>query len=69
MCTVIEKSVAVFLCANFGQFLVNYAGITFEGHMHDALCDAKNTAELFAIVRDKERCNLEEERTYYLRKV
>lgn len=34
-----------------------YAGITFEGHMHDALCDAKNTAELFAIVRNEERCN------------
>jgi len=34
---------------------LNYAGIAFEGHMHDALCDAKNTAELFAIVRDEER--------------
>ncbi len=34
-----------------------YAGIDFEGHMHDALCDAKNTAELFAIVRNEERCN------------
>ena len=34
-----------------------YAGIEFEGHMHDALCDAKNTAELFAIVRNEERCN------------
>lgn len=37
---------------------LNYAGIVFEGHMHDALCDAKNTAELFAIVRNKERCNV-----------
>lgn len=35
-----------------------YAGIDFEGHMHDALCDAKNTAELFAIVRNEERCNV-----------
>ena len=33
------------------------AGIAFEGHHHDALCDAKNTAELFAIVHDEERCN------------
>ena len=37
---------------------LNYAGIEFEGHIHDALCDAKNTAELFAIVRDEERCNV-----------
>ena len=37
---------------------LNYAGIAFEGHMHDALCDAKNTAELFAIVRNEERCNV-----------
>lgn len=37
---------------------LNYAGIVFEGHMHDALCDAKNTAELFAIVRNEERCNV-----------
>lgn len=37
---------------------LNYAGIDFEGHMHDALCDAKNTAELFAIVRNEERCNV-----------
>lgn len=36
---------------------LNYAGIEFEGRMHDALCDAKNTAELFAIVRNEERCN------------
>lgn len=36
---------------------LNYAGVEFEGHMHDALCDAKNTAELFAIVRDEEKCN------------
>ncbi|MDE6748569.1 MAG: exonuclease domain-containing protein [Lachnospiraceae bacterium] len=35
-----------------------YAGIDFEGHMHDALCDAKNTAKLFAIVRNEERCNV-----------
>ena len=35
-----------------------YAGITFEGRMHDALYDAKNTAELFAIVRNEERCNV-----------
>ena len=34
---------------------LNYAGIEFVGRMHDALWDAKNTAELFAIVRDEER--------------
>ena len=37
---------------------LDYAGIAFEGHMHDALCDAKNTAKLFAIVRNEERCNV-----------
>lgn len=37
---------------------LDYAGIAFEGHIHDALCDAKNTAELFAIVRNEERCNV-----------
>lgn len=37
---------------------LNYAGISFEGRMHDALCDAKNTAELFAIVRNEDRCNV-----------
>lgn len=37
---------------------LNYAGIEFERRMHDALCDAKNTAELFAIVRNEERCNV-----------
>lgn len=37
---------------------LNYAGVAFEGRMHDALCDAKNTAELFAIVRNEERCNV-----------
>ena len=36
---------------------LDYAGIDFEGRMHDALCDAKNTARLFAIIRDEERCN------------
>lgn len=36
---------------------LNYAGLGFEGRMHDALWDAKNTAELFAIVRNEERCN------------
>ncbi len=39
------------------QKAVDYAGIDFSGHMHDALCDAKNTAELFVIVRNEERCN------------
>lgn len=33
-----------------------YAGLSFEGRAHDALYDAKNTAELFAIVRDEKRC-------------
>lgn len=37
---------------------LNYAGVDFKGHMHDALCDAENTAELFAIVRNEERCNV-----------
>lgn len=37
---------------------LNYAGIEFEGHRHDALCDARNTAALFAIVRNEERCNV-----------
>lgn len=36
---------------------VNYAGMEFHGKIHDALWDAKNTAELFAIVRDEEECN------------
>ncbi len=36
---------------------LDYAGIPFEGRMHDALWDAKNTAELFAIVRNEVRCN------------
>ena len=33
-----------------------YADITFSGRQHDALCDARNTAELFAIVRNENRC-------------
>jgi len=33
-----------------------YAGVNPVGRMHDALYDAKNTAELFAIVRDSARC-------------
>ncbi len=37
---------------------LDYAGVPYEGRMHDALCDAKNTAELFAIVRNEERCNV-----------
>ncbi len=37
---------------------MNYAGIEFEGQMHDALCDAKNTAKLFAIVRDEDKCSV-----------
>lgn len=36
---------------------LNYAGFEFEGRMHDALWDAKNTAQLFALVRDEKRCN------------
>ena len=36
---------------------LDYAGLEFQGKMHDALWDAKNTAELFAIVRNEERCN------------
>ena len=34
---------------------VNIANINFEGHQHDALWDARNTAELFRIYRDEER--------------
>lgn len=34
---------------------VNIANISFEGHQHDALWDARNTAELFRIYRDEER--------------
>lgn len=37
---------------------LDYTRIAFEGHMHDALCDVKNTAELFAIVHNEERCNV-----------
>ena len=36
---------------------LNYAGVEYKGHMHDALCDARNTAELFKIVRDEKSCN------------
>ena len=35
---------------------LDYANVSFEGRQHDALCDARNTAELFAIVRDDKRC-------------
>ena len=28
----------------------------FHGHQHDALVDARNTACLFGIVRDEEKC-------------
>ena len=33
---------------------INYAGMTFEGQMHDALWDAKNTAKLMAVTRNEE---------------
>ena len=36
---------------------VNIADIDFEGHQHDALWDARNTAELFRIYRDEGRFN------------
>ena len=36
---------------------VNIADINFEGHQHDALWDARNTAELFRIYRDEGRFN------------
>ena len=36
---------------------VNIANINFEGHQHDALWDARNTAELFRIYRDEKRFN------------
>ena len=34
---------------------VNIANISFEGQQHDALWDARNTAELFRIYRDESR--------------
>ena len=34
---------------------VNIANINFEGHQHDALWDARNTAELYRIYRDEKR--------------
>ena len=34
---------------------VNIANIDFAGHQHDALWDARNTAELFRIYRDEKR--------------
>ena len=34
---------------------VNIANISFEGHQHDALWDARNTAELFRIYKSEER--------------
>ena len=34
---------------------VNIADISFEGHQHDALWDARNTAELYRIYRDEKR--------------
>lgn len=39
------------------EMALDYTAIEFRGKKHDALCDAKNTAELFSIVRDKEKCN------------
>ena len=36
---------------------VNIANIDFEGHQHDALWDARNTAELYRIYRDETRFN------------
>lgn len=35
---------------------LDYASIAFEGQQHDVLCDARNTAELFAVVHDEHRC-------------
>ena len=35
---------------------VMYAGENFQGHQHDALVDARNTAELVSVVRDDVRC-------------
>lgn len=35
---------------------IMYAGEDFHGHQHDALVDARNTACLFEIVRDEEKC-------------
>ena len=37
--------------------LDDFAAIDFEGHQHDALWDARNTAELFRIYRDEWRFN------------
>lgn len=35
---------------------VMYAGEDFCGRQHDALVDARNTADLFGIVRDENKC-------------
>ena len=37
---------------------LNYAGVSFEGKRHDALCDARATAELVAIIRNEEKCKI-----------
>ncbi len=37
---------------------LNYAGVEYKGHMHDALWDAKNTAELFEIIRVEDKYNM-----------
>ena len=34
---------------------VNYSGADFVGRQHDALFDARNTADLFALTRDDDR--------------
>lgn len=36
---------------------LDYVGIEYKGHIHDALCDARNTAELFKTVRGEENGN------------
>ena len=36
---------------------VDYAGLDFEGRKHDALCDARNTAELLKMVKNGEVCS------------
>lgn len=35
------------------QCALEYAGATFDGHAHDAVWDARNTARLFAICQDE----------------
>lgn len=47
------EKVGLSRCVSLGQAL-DYAGEIFQGRQHDAFDDAKNTAELFIIIRNDE---------------